>query len=153
MIQEAEGNPKTVQEARSCSDWPKWKEAMDHEISSLEHASTWTTVPCPHRKNVVGCKWVFRLKRKADGSIDKYKACLVMRGFTQIYGVNYYNTYSLVTQLTSFRFILTIATHNDWEVEAFDFNSAYLNRELDADEEIYMQEPLGYETSKADAVK
>src|SRR6266850_1214890 len=101
MIQEAEGNPKTVQEAQSHSNWLKWKEAMDHEISSLEHASTWTTIPCLHRKNVVGCKWVFRLKRKADGSIDKYKACLVARGFTQIYGIDYYDTYSPVVWLTT----------------------------------------------------
>jgi len=153
MIQEAEGNPKTVQEARSRSDWPKWKEVMDRKISSLEHAGTWTTIPRPHGKNVVGCKWVFRLKRKADGSIDKYKACLVVRGFTQIYGIDYYDTYSLVARLASFRFILAIAVCNDWEVEAFDFNSAYLNGELDADEEIYMQEPPGYETGEADAVK
>jgi len=153
MIQEAEGNPKTVQEARSHSDWPKWKEAMDREIGSLEHTGTWTTVLRPHRKNVVRCKWVFRLKRKVDGSTDKYKARLVARGFTQIYGVDYYDTYSPVAWLASFRFILAIAMHNDWEVEAFDFNSAYLNRELNADEEIYMQELPGYKTGKADVVK
>jgi len=79
-----EGDPKTVQEARSHSNWPKWKEAMDRKIGSLEHTSTWTTIPRPHGKNVVRCKWVFRLKRKADSSIDKYKAHLVVRGFTQI---------------------------------------------------------------------
>jgi len=152
-IQEAEGDPKTVQEAWSRSNWPKWKEVMDRKIGSLEHAGTWTTIPCPHGKNIVGCKWVFRLKRKADGSIDKYKAHLVARGFTQIYGIDYYNTYSLVAWLASFCFILTIAVRNDWEVEAFDFNSAYLNGELNVDEEIYMQELLGYETGEADAVK
>jgi len=153
MIQEMEGNPKTVQEAQSHSDWLKWKEAMDHEIGSLEHASTWTTVPHWHGKNVVRCKWVFRLKRKADSSIDKYKACLVTGGFTQIYGVDYYDTYSPVMLLASFCFILAIAMRNGWEVEAFDFNLAYLNGELDADEEIYMQELPGYKTGKVDVVK
>jgi len=152
-IQEMEGNPKTVQEAQSHSNWLKWKEVMDRKIGSLEHARTWTTIPRPSGKNIVGCKWVFRLKRKADGSIDKYKACLVTRGFTQIYGINYYNTYSLVAWLTSFHFILAITMCNDWEVEAFNFNSAYLNRELDVNEEIYMQEPPGYKTGKADMVK
>jgi hypothetical protein len=121
-----------------CEDWPSWKEAMDHEISSLEQARTWTMDLHPTRKNVVGCKWVFRLKRKVDGSIDKYKAHLVARGFTQIYGINYYNTYSLVMHLTSFCLILAIAACNNWEVEAFNFNSAYLNGKLDVDEEIYM---------------
>jgi transposase InsO family protein len=152
-IQEVEGDPKTVQEARSRSDWPHWKEAMDREIGSLEHAGTWTTVPRPAGRNIVGCKWVFRLKRKADGSVDKYKARLVARGFTQIYGVDYYDTYSPVARLASFRLILAVAARNDWDVEAFDFNSAYLNGELDADEEIYMQEPPGYESGEAGSVK
>jgi hypothetical protein len=104
-------------------------------------------------KNVVGCKWVFRLKRRADRSIDKYKARLVMRGFTQIYGIDYYDTYTPVMHLASFHLILAIAACNSWEVEAIDFNSAYLNGELDADEEIYMQELLGYETETGDKVK
>jgi hypothetical protein len=152
-IQEAEGDPNTMQEAQVRDDWPSWKEVMDHKISSLEQAETWTTVPCPTGKNVVGCKWVFRLKRKVDGSIDKYKAHLVVRGFTQIYSIDYYNTYSPVAWLTSFCSILAIAAHNNWEVKAFDFNSAYLNGKLDTDEEIYMQELLGYETETGDKVK
>jgi Reverse transcriptase (RNA-dependent DNA polymerase) len=86
---------------------------MDCKISSLEQARTWTTVPHPTRKNVVGCKWVFRLKRKVDGSIDKYKACLVVRGFTQIYSIDYYNTYFPVACLTSFHLILAIAARNN----------------------------------------
>src|SRR6266850_1982032 len=126
---------------------------MDRKIGSLEHAGMWTTVPHPPGKNIVGCKWVFCLKQKADRSVDKYKACLVVRGFTQIYGVDYYNTYSPVAWLASFRLILTVAVRNNWDIEAFDFNSAYLNGELDTDEEIYMQEPPGYETGGAGAVK
>src|SRR6267142_36326 len=107
----------------------------------------------PPGRNTIGCKWVFCLKRKADRSIDKYKACLVAQGFTQIYGVDYYDTYSPVTQLASFRLILAIITHNNWDIEAFNFNSTYLNGELDVDEEIYMQEPPGYKTGRAGAVK
>jgi Reverse transcriptase (RNA-dependent DNA polymerase) len=142
-----------VQEAQAYNNWPSWKEVMDHKISSLEQARTWTMVPHPTGKNIVGCKWVFRLKRKVDGSIDKYKARLVARGFTQIYGVDYYNTYSLVVHLASFCLILAITACNNWEVEVFNFNSAYLNGELDVDEEIYMQEPLGYKTATGDEVK
>jgi len=126
---------------------------MDCKIGLLKHAGTWTTVPHLPGRNIVRCKWVFCLKRKADGSVDKYKACLVARGFTQIYGVDYYDTYSLVTRLTNFRLILTITACNDWDVEAFDFNSAHLNGELEADEEIYMQEPPGYETGEVGSVK
>jgi len=76
-----------------------------------------------------------------------------VRGFTQIYGVDYYDTYSPVARLTSFHLILAIAVRNDWDIEAFNFNSAYLNGELDTDEEIYMQEPPGYKTGRAGMAK
>jgi len=152
-IQEVEGNPKSIQEAQSHSNWPRWKDAMDRKIGSLEHAGTWTTVLHPPGKNIIGCKWVFRLKQKVDRSIDKYKARLVVRGFTQIYRVDYYDTYSPVAWLTSFCLILATAAHNDWDIEAFNFNSTYLNGELDMDKEIYMQEPPRYETGGAGTVK
>jgi Reverse transcriptase (RNA-dependent DNA polymerase) len=153
-VQEAKGNPKTLHEAQSCSDWPRWKEVMDHEMGTLEKAGTWNTVPCLPGKNIVGSKWVFCIKQNADGSIDKYKACLVAKGFTQIHGVDYFDTFSPMAKLSSFCTILAYATHYDWEIESFDFNSAYLNAKLDEDEEIYMQEPLGYETgSSSSSVK
>ena len=145
-IADVDKDPQTLAEARSRSDWPKWREAMDREIATLQAAGTWIDVPRPSDKNVVGSKWVFRIKRKADGSIDKYKARLVARGFTQIYGVDYFSTYSPVAKLTSFRTILAIAAHHDWEIESFDFNGAYLNGELDAKEQIFMQAPPGYES-------
>ena len=151
-IVDADNDPKTLAEARSRPDWPRWKEAMDREIVTLEKAGTWDTVPRPAGKNIVGSKWVFWVKRKADGSLDKYKARLVARGFTQIFGVDYFTTYSPVAKLTSFRAILAIAARHDWDIESFDFNGAYLNGELDPNEEIYMQSPPGYE-SDARAVK
>jgi hypothetical protein len=117
---------------------------MDREILTPEKAGTWRTVPCPNDKNIVGSKWVFRMKCKADGSIDKYKAHLVARGFMQIYGVDFFKTYSPVARLNSIRLILAIAACKDWDIESFDFVRAYLNRELDDNEEIYMQSPPGY---------
>ena len=151
-ITEASDDPKTLEEARSRSDWPKWQEAMDREIKTLEDAGTWTTVPKPPGKNVVGSKWVFRIKRKADGTIEKYKARLVARGFTQRPGIDYFDTFSPVARLASFRAILAMAARNDWEVHTFDFNGTYLNGKLDDDEEIYMQPPPGYE-SQGELVK
>ena len=145
-ILDADADPKTLAEAQSRSDWPRWKEAMDHEMATLEKASTWVTVLRPSDKNIVDSKWVFRVKRKADGSIDKYKAQLVAHGFTQIYGVDYFVTFSPVAKLSSFRLILAVAARLDWEIESFDFNGAYLNGELDANEEIYMSPPPGYDS-------
>jgi len=73
-ILNVETDPKSYSEARSRSDWPHWKKAMDRELLTLEKAGTWITVPRPPDKNIVGSKWVYRVKRKADGSVDKYKA-------------------------------------------------------------------------------
>jgi hypothetical protein len=119
---------------------------MDREMATLEEAHTWRMVPRPLGKNIVGSKWVFRIKHKADGSIDKHKACLVARGFTQVYGLDYFNTYSPVVRLTSICLILAIAARYDWDIESFDFVGAYLNGELDDNEEIYMQSPPGYDS-------
>ena len=152
-IQDTQGDPKTLFEAKSREDWPKWKVAMDREIATLERAGTWTTVPRPSGKNIVGSKWVFRIKRNADGSVEKYKARLVARGFTQVFGEDYYDTFSPVAKLSSFRAILALAARHDWEIESFDFNGAYLNGELGEDEEIYMQPPPGYEGQGEDTVK
>jgi hypothetical protein len=145
-IADAANDLQSLVEAKSQSDWPKWKEAMGREIAILEAAGTWTEVPRPSDKNVVGSKWVFRIKRKADGTIDKYKARLVAGGFTQIYGVDYFTSYSPVAKLTSFCTILAIAACHDWEIESFDFISAYLNGELDANKKLYMQAPPRYDS-------
>jgi len=144
-IQEVQGDPKTLQQARSRTDWPQWQEAMDREISTLEGAHTWESVPRPPGKNIVGSKWVFRIKRNAEGKVQKYKARLVARGFTQVFGQDYYDTFSPVARLASFRAVLALAARHDWEIDVFDFIGAYLNGELDEDEEIYMQPPPGYE--------
>jgi hypothetical protein len=151
-IQEMQSDPKTLQEVRSCTDWPQWKEAMDREIATLEHAETWKTVPRPSGRNIVGSKWVFWIKRNADGSIEKYKARLIARGFTQVFSEDYYDTFSPVAKLSSFQAVLALAAWNDWEIESFDFNGAYLNGELEEDKEIYMQPPPGYK-GQGDTVK
>jgi hypothetical protein len=151
-ILDAEIDPKSLAEAQSSPNWPCWKEAMDRELATLKKAGTWVDVPRPPNKNIVSSKWVYRVKCKADGSVNKYKARLVACGFTQIYGVDYFTTFSPVAKLSSFCTILTIATHHNWEIESFDFNAAYLNGKLDDNEEIYMHPPPGYETN-SDFVK
>jgi hypothetical protein len=116
-VQEVKGDPKSLHEVQSQSDWPRWKEAMDKEIDALEQAGTWETVPRPKDKNVVGSKWVCWTKYKADGSIEKYKAHVVAHGFSQVYGVDYLETYSPVAKLTSFRTILALVARFDWEIQ------------------------------------
>ena len=115
-------------------------------------AVTWKPVICLPGKNVIGCKWVFRIKCKANGSIKKYKAQLITCRFMQIQGVDYFKTYSPIAKLASFCLILTITAYHGWEVHTFNFNGAYLNGELEGDEEIYMQQLPGYETGSAEWV-
>jgi hypothetical protein len=105
--------------------------------------SVYKVVPHPKGKNVVGSKWVFRIKRGPDGAILKHKARVVAQGFTQIEGVNYDETFAPVAKLASLRTILAIAAELDLEVHQMDVKSAYLNGELK--EDIYMKPPPGFE--------
>ncbi|KAF8261105.1 hypothetical protein EI94DRAFT_1810778 [Lactarius quietus] len=73
-LSEYQDDPKTLIQAHSCMDWPKWQEAMDCKITTLEHTKTWDTVPCPTNKIIVGSKWAFCIKFKADSTIKKHKA-------------------------------------------------------------------------------
>ena len=134
------------------SDWPKWQEAMDKEMDILLKASTWDTVDQSLGKNIVSNKWVFWIKHKSDGSIEKYKAHLMAQGFTQIYGVDYFNTYSPVAHFSSIWAILALAACHNWEINTFNFIGAYLNGELGDNEEIYMQPAPGYKASQPNQV-
>ena len=78
---------------------PRWKNAMDEEYSALMRNKTWHLVPEKRGKNIIDCKWVYRIKKKADGTIDRYKARLVAKGFKQRYGLDYEDTFSLLLKL------------------------------------------------------
>lgn len=116
---------------------------MQKALNALREAKTWDIVKKPPGKNVIGCKWVFRIKKDAQGKIEKYKARLIARGFTQAHGVDYTDTFAPVAKLASIRTILAIAAQNNWPIEVFGFNSAFLNGEFD--EDIYMELPPGME--------
>lgn len=127
-VSEAEGlDPSTVNEARARADWPSWD-----------------VVEYPTGANVVGCKWVFKIKWNASGEIEKYKARLVAKGYSQVQGIDYEDTYAPVARLSSLRTVLAIAACNDWDIKVFDFHSAFLNGKLGEGEDIYMQLPEGY---------
>jgi len=139
---EVDDEPRTIKDALSSPDSDKWKMAMEEELNSMRDNHVWDLVDLPQGRKAIGNKWVFRIKRKADGSIDRYKARLVAKGYTQVEGVDYQDTFSPVVRFNSVRVILAIVAHMDLELHQMDVKTAFLNGDLS--EEIYMTQPAGY---------
>lgn len=135
--------PKSYQEAMNSLDCGKWVEAMNSEISSLKRNHTWDLVNLPEDRKVIDNKWIFKLKHNSAGDVERFKARLVIRGFTQQHGVDYFETFSPVVKLTSVRMIIAIAASENLKLKQFDVDTAFLYGSLD--EEIYMCQPKGYE--------
>ena len=131
----------SIKNALIRDDASQWKIAIAEEWQQLQHRQTFTTVTPPAHANVISSKFVLRIKRKPDGSVDKYKARLVARGFTQQQGVDYDQTFGPVAILASVRFVIALACTMHWTLATIDFTGAYLNANIDA--EIYMSPPPG----------
>uniref|UniRef100_W8AQ86 Retrovirus-related Pol polyprotein from transposon TNT 1-94 n=1 Tax=Ceratitis capitata TaxID=7213 RepID=W8AQ86_CERCA len=132
-------NPNSVSEALSSSEAKHWKKAMNAEYESLMRNGTWELVDRPKNGNVIGCKWVFSIKRNPDGSTEKYKARLVALGCSQKYNVDYCETFAPVVRHSTIRLILALAAKNKLLVNHVDIVAAYLNGELE--ETVYMLQP------------
>lgn len=138
-----DGIPSDVSELKKRQDWSMWKQAIQEELESLDRNDTWSLVELPAGRKVVDSKWIFKIKRCSDGTIDKYKARLVARGFTQRQGFDFIETYSPVAKMSTVRILLALANHEGWYVHQMDVKSAFLNGMLE--EEIYMRPPPGFE--------
>jgi len=92
---------------------PKWQQAMKAELQALIDNKTWDLVPLPLDRKPIGCKWVYKIKYHADSSIERYKAWLVAKGFTQKKGFDFHETFSPVATDVTVRSFLTVATIND----------------------------------------
>ncbi|XP_062090436.1 retrovirus-related Pol polyprotein from transposon RE1 isoform X1 [Humulus lupulus] len=134
--------PRTIQEALTD---PSWKKAIQDEVNALVKNGTWEITKLPTGKKPVGCKWVFTIKHKADGSIERLKARLVAKGFTQSYGIDYQETFAPVAKLNTIRVLLSLAANQDWPLHQLDVKNAFLNGDLE--EEVYMDIPPGFENS------
>ena len=138
--------PLNLKQAKERADWPLWKAAIETELQSHADNGTWSLTQNPDDRsiNIVSCKWVFVIKKKADGSLDKYKARLVARGFTQRYGYDYDETFSPVVKATTLRVLIGLAAAFSWKIVHWDAVTAFLNGKLQV--EVYMKMPPGYET-------
>ncbi|KAL4377319.1 hypothetical protein GQ457_02G027920 [Hibiscus cannabinus] len=125
--------PKTYQEEVASSDSKKWLEAMRSEMDSMSENQVWTLVEPPEGIKPIGCKWVFKNKTDMDGNVQTYKGRLVAKGFRQIHGVDYDETFSLVAMFKSIRILLAVAAFHDYEIWEMDVKTAFLNGKLEED--------------------
>ena len=137
-----EGDPQTYKEVVTSPDEPMWKEAIKSEIDSIMQNNTWELVDLPPGNKPLGCKWVFKKKMKIDDTIDNYKARLVIKGYKQQQGLDYFATYSPVSRITSIRMTLAIASMRNLAVHQMDVKMTFLNGDLE--EKIYMEQPEGF---------
>ena len=139
--------PHSYKEAAQSPHRAQWEQAMQDELDSIKANDTYALVPLPAGRQAIGCKWVFKIKRHADGSIDRYKARLVAKGYSQLYGIDFTETFAPVVRFSSLRAILAIAASADYDIHQMDVKTAFLNGDLD--EDIYMQQPDGYRAGGA----
>ncbi|KAJ0727195.1 putative RNA-directed DNA polymerase [Helianthus annuus] len=121
---------------------PEWSHAMNEEFHALNKNGTWSLVPYVDNSNVVDCKWVYRLKRDAQGKVTRYKARLVAKGFHQQAGVDYHETFSPVVKATTIRVVLSLAATHKWALRQLDVQNAFLHGDLQ--ETVYMRQPQGF---------
>jgi hypothetical protein len=88
---------------------PKWDNAMDEKMVALDVNATWELVVLPKDKKAIRCKWVYKVKHNANGSVNRYKGRLVAKGYAQIYGIDYEETYSPIAKMTTVRAIIVMA--------------------------------------------
>jgi hypothetical protein len=121
---------------------PHWQVAMQLEYDALMSNGTWSLCPRPLSQNIIRNKWVYKVKRLANGSIERFKARLVAKGFDQQCGVDYMETFSPVIKPSTIRIILSLAVHFSWSIRQLDVSNAFLHGHLA--EEVYMEQPQGF---------
>ncbi|CAL8083411.1 unnamed protein product [Prunus armeniaca] len=120
----------------------EWRNAMVQEFNALQRCGTWKLVPYHPQMNLLPNKWVFKLKQRADGSIERYKVRLVANGFHQKPGIDYTETFSPVVKHNTIRLVLSLAVSKQWPIRQLDVQNAFLHGFLN--EDVYMRQPAGF---------
>ena len=120
---------------------PQWHNAMQSELAALEANQTWSLTSLPHDKTAIGCCWIYKIKRHSDSTIERHKAQLVAKGYTQLEGIDFHDTFSSTAKMIIVRFLLALAAAHNWSLHQLDVHNAFLHSDLH--EEIYMCPPHG----------
>jgi len=128
------------------SDAKEWRNAIESEYNSLMLNKTWSLCKLPPGHKAITSKWVFKKKIRANGKLDKYKARIVARGYTQKHGIDYQETFSPLVRLKSVRILLALAAQFELDLISFDIKTAYLHGTLEG--ELYMCQPEGFVSKK-----
>ena len=140
-------DPKILKEATGSSKWPGWKKAIKTKFAMLDEMDLWELANMPDDRQPVTNKWVFVRKYNKNGNLQKYRAWLVARGFSQMPGVNFNETFAPIVWLKTICAILALAVKEDWEIQQTDIKCAYLNGDLE--EEMYMKQLEGFNDGTA----
>ena len=136
LVTLAEDEPENCKEAMTSPDAEKWKAACTKEYNTLMGYHTWTLVERPPNTNIIGSHWMFQVKHDNHRQLNRYKAQLVVQGFSQVPGLDFNETYAPTIQLTTLHFIIALACKYKLELRQIDVKGAYLNGKLDKD--VYM---------------
>jgi hypothetical protein len=124
------------------SGHPDWDKTINEEYRSLMTNNTWDLVHLPKGRKLVRCECVYKTKYASYESVERHKARLVSKGFSQVEGIDYNETFALVSKMNSILLVLALAASHKWEVHQLDIKSAFLHGDLQ--EEVYMEQPPGY---------
>ena len=133
--------PREHKTIKTILSYPGWKTAMLEELAALHQNETWQLVPRTPNMHVIGSKWVFKTKLRPNGTLDRLKASLVAKGYHQINGLDYTETFSLVIRPGTIRLILTVTLIKHWPIRQLDVKNAFLHGYIV--EDIYMEQPPG----------
>ena len=134
--------PNQWRDIKGRPDAAEWHAAALEEFNALLENGTFEPVQLPEGRRAIGCRWVFKLKRKADGTVDRFKARLVAKGFSQRPGLDFGQVFAPTARWAALRSIFALAALQDLELYSLDISNAFLNGELD--HEVYMQTPEGF---------
>ena len=136
-----EGNylePKTVYKAQQADEWDQWYRAMNDEVNALQDNETWDLVNPPTDRDVIPGKWVFKVKLGPSGQVDKYKARYVAKGFKQVEGLDYFETFAPTCKPETFRNLLQLSAKQGHVMHQFDVKTAFLHSPIE--KEVYLEQ-------------